>query len=239
MNPAMPVTQATAPLADRLAFQASLDAERAQDLYVVWKMVFEHAQAGQSGSHDAARSPAPDPRLGDVKPATDTTAAVWAPWAGARDTLPTTLPLESATAATFETASSAVALGPRASAAVKAVQGAMPALARSVAALRDEPPLRSTMPEPGRNAAAPADAPDPMPDSVNVFVRGAAVSITVRDPAMSAHEAVRCGFETARRLTGQRAALQQLTLNGHTLYQNSDAPALEQARPGPVLVFAC
>jgi len=72
-------------------------------------------------------------------------------------------------------------------------------------------------------------------DSVSVFVRGAAVSIVVRDALISPHEALDCAFETARHLTGQRAALLRLTLNGQPLYRQPTA----QAHAPPALLFAC
>lgn len=88
-------------------------------------------------------------------------------------------------------------------------------------------------------ATDPINAASPIAtaESINVFVQGAAVSIVVRDNTLSEQEAMRCGFETARRLTGQGAALQQLTLNGQTLYRQQDAA---NAGTAPrALVFAC
>jgi hypothetical protein len=74
-------------------------------------------------------------------------------------------------------------------------------------------------------------------DSVNVFVRGSMVAIVVRDAAIGDAEAVNCAFETAQKLTGQRAALRQLTLNGRVLYQQPiDATA---DLPRASLVFTC
>jgi hypothetical protein len=76
-------------------------------------------------------------------------------------------------------------------------------------------------------------------DSVNVFVHGSAVAIVVRDPAVSDHEAVQCAFETARKLTGQRTGLVQLTLNGRILYQQQVQSPTTGALPSAALVFAC
>jgi hypothetical protein len=76
-------------------------------------------------------------------------------------------------------------------------------------------------------------------DSVNVFVRGSTVAIVVRDAGIEDAEALDCAFETAQKLTGQRAALQQLTLNGRVLYQQTGvATAVDRSRESS-LVFTC
>lgn len=82
--------------------------------------------------------------------------------------------------------------------------------------------------------ASPARA-----ESINVFVQGAAVSIVVRDTGASTEEALHCAFETARELTGQRAALQRLTLNGRILYQQQGDAVRSDLTPFSALAFAC
>lgn len=75
-------------------------------------------------------------------------------------------------------------------------------------------------------------------DSVNVFVNGLAVTVIVRDAEIPASAALQCAFETARELTGRRAALQRLTLNGRMLYQSR---SVEGSLPSklPALLFEC
>jgi len=75
-------------------------------------------------------------------------------------------------------------------------------------------------------------------DSVNVFVDGTAVSIVVRDAALSTPDAMRVAFDTARRLTGRSASLRQLTLNGQVLYRQRN-DLIAQMSSSSVLAFAC
>jgi hypothetical protein len=79
----------------------------------------------------------------------------------------------------------------------------------------------------------------PSADSIHVFVRDAAVAIVVRDAEISQQQALHCAFETARKLTGQRAALQQLVLNGRTLYQHGVDTRKHDSTRSASLVFAC
>jgi hypothetical protein len=76
-------------------------------------------------------------------------------------------------------------------------------------------------------------------ESAHVFVRGAAVAIVVRNPALSDQDAINSAFETAHELTGQRSALLRLTLNGRTLYEQADEVGERGATPASALVFAC
>jgi hypothetical protein len=55
-------------------------------------------------------------------------------------------------------------------------------------------------------------------DSIVIYLNGSTVDIAVRDASLSAEEALRSAFDTAHQLTGRRAALRQLLLNGTTLY---------------------
>jgi hypothetical protein len=77
------------------------------------------------------------------------------------------------------------------------------------------------------------------PESVTVLVQGANVDIVVRDAAISEQEAVHCAFETVQRLTGQRAGLHELTLNGRIVYQRRGDSAEHAATAQSSLVFAC
>jgi hypothetical protein len=73
-------------------------------------------------------------------------------------------------------------------------------------------------------------------EAVSVFMQGGSVTINVRDAVLTEDEALRCAFETARTLTGERAALRALILNGRTVYRQSPPPA---ATASPTLIFAC
>jgi hypothetical protein len=105
--------------------------------------------------------------------------------------------------------------------------------------------LAGPPPEPIGGAAllAPSAQPssaEPLAESVRVFVQGPAVAIVVRDATISDQDAVSCAFETARELTGLRSSLQQLTLNGRTLYQRQIDSGPREAPPGGAFVFfAC
>jgi hypothetical protein len=90
----------------------------------------------------------------------------------------------------------------------------------------------------GTRATSDAGPPG-VADSVNVFVQGTAVAIVVRDATLSDQDAVTCAFETARQLTGHSEALQSLTLNGRTLYQQKIQADPRIASSPPALLFDC
>jgi len=107
-------------------------------------------------------------------------------------------------------------------------------------------PLEAPPPESIREAAAllaatvqPSSAEPPAAESVRVFVQGSAVAIVLRDAGISDRDAVSCAFETARQLTGLHSSLQQLTLNGRTLYQRQIDSGMRESPPHGALVFAC
>lgn len=76
-------------------------------------------------------------------------------------------------------------------------------------------------------------------ESVNVFFRGTAVAIVVRDGTISQHQALCCAFQTARELTGEGAALEQLILNGRVLYRQHHVGGVEPIRRDPAWLLAC
>lgn len=77
-------------------------------------------------------------------------------------------------------------------------------------------------------------------EAVTVRVIAGAVTVVVRNAGLSAREAVASGFEVAQRLTGQRASLLRLTLNGQAVYEQPAASAdLPDVRTAPVIVFEC
>ena len=88
-----------------------------------------------------------------------------------------------------------------------------------------------------RLTAVPAAANPP--ESVSVYVRDSLVAIVVRDASLTDQNAMQCAFATAQALTGQRAALQRLTLNGKILYQQPPDLSASPAGAAPVLTFAC
>jgi hypothetical protein len=81
------------------------------------------------------------------------------------------------------------------------------------------------------------DKDQPAAESVNVLLSGASVAVVVRDATLSEARALRAAFETVHELTGKRSALEQLVLNGRTLYRQP-APARTGNVAGTVF-FAC
>jgi hypothetical protein len=79
----------------------------------------------------------------------------------------------------------------------------------------------TAQPKPACVAPAPETAPA---EAVSVFSHGTGIAIVVRDSSLSREEALRCAFETAQQLTGRRATLALLTVNGQILYQQISAP---------------
>jgi len=73
-------------------------------------------------------------------------------------------------------------------------------------------------------------------DSVNVYLHGSEVAIVVRDSRLTEPEAMTCALATAQQLTGERDALQRLTLNGRPIYER---PSRSIAATLPDLIFAC
>jgi hypothetical protein len=89
------------------------------------------------------------------------------------------------------------------------------------------------------STVTPAAAPLASTESVSVLVHAGTVAIVVRDPAVSAQEALHCAFETAAELTGRRRALRSVTLNGRTLYQQQKDLARSAPTSPSTLAFAC
>jgi hypothetical protein len=96
------------------------------------------------------------------------------------------------------------------------------------------PAVKRALPSAEAASAAPERASTD--ESVSVFMQGGAVTISVRDADLREDEALRCAFETARTLTGERATLRALMLNGRTVYRQM--PRAEVADT-PTLIFAC
>jgi hypothetical protein len=85
-------------------------------------------------------------------------------------------------------------------------------------------PLRRKEDVPGASQQRPSPEVGRLPaqESVTVTVEGEKVAIVVRDTDLTDREALHCGFETARRITGQRQGLHSLVLNGRIVYEQSD-----------------
>ncbi|MEO8152134.1 MAG: hypothetical protein ABI605_03615 [Rhizobacter sp.] len=233
-TPPLAFGTSVAPPSDRGGAQLSLASGRSDELYALWKNVFDRAHAVQ---HSA-------------QPRRVATAAE-------RDADPYAVAALPAMPGAVVSSSAAVDPSPHMQPAVlddaaRPAAQALPVPARSerdhdaaaamalptgaVSVNSDTAPESPV--ERGRADAvqfAATQVHDAAGDSVSVHVQGTAVSIVVRDAALSEQEALRLGFETARRLTGQRASLAQLTLNGHVAYQQPGA----SDEVGSALVFIC
>jgi hypothetical protein len=79
----------------------------------------------------------------------------------------------------------------------------------------------------------------PPPESVRVYQGAHGLQVVVRHVGLAPQSAVWCALETARQLAGDRRALQQVTLNGRSVYEG---PAVEpQSTPAAaaVVLFTC
>lgn len=230
----------------------SLDVGSSQELYAIWKSVFErakpvhisheaahssaHAYARQGdflvGVHDHSALPtdAAQAKLGNVPPASRTDIAPGQYPGAASPTVGTS-------------AGPTMDARPEVAAATSQWASRLDSSARTANVIHSE--LQSAVAgghstAPGKEVSTQSGpAQLPSADSVNVFVRGADVAIVVRDAGISEQQALHCAFETARKLTGQRAALQQLVLNGRTLYQQPGDSRMHDSARSSSLVFAC
>lgn len=243
----------------RNATPGPIDLSGAGDLYAVWKSVFERARAAQSatnetrgsqgldaagdrGLRDGGAQRMPQPLEGSASRERSGSAAACAPAGlGAG---------QATTAVVAQAATEDIATAARSGARIDAPALAAPTILPGGCTPFGAPPPGTRMADGGsacetargsqavqRLSSAPAQAA--AADSVSVFVQGSAVAIVVRDAAISEPDALRCGFETARALTGQGAGLVQLTLNGRHLYRQPGASPFRPAQSGSALVFAC
>jgi hypothetical protein len=193
---------------------------QAEDFSSAWKTIFERARpvetlvAGATRTDSSAQRPGREPAAEDAAPATGratpsrTVFAGIAPPGERRGAAGSQLALRGeTTSSNVETAVAPAFASPR----VPAIAGQRVPVTILAA------PLFA-----GRLMQAPrAPIADPAPESVSVFVDGVAVGIVVRNMVLPEEHALRCAFETAQRLTGERAALQVLTLNGRTVYRRA------------------
>ena len=247
------------------ASQVPVDAHHAEDLYAVWKQIFAQERAVESPASAVAmqRASALAPALA---PALDESGAGTsqgpAPGRSGDPSIGLT-PMQQglagaersdAVAAGASAVAGADGAGTPGTGAITVVNGATTVVNTTTTVVNTTPrsalpadsfQLAGPPPEPIGGAAllAPSAQPssaEPLAESVRVFVQGPEVAIVVRDATISDQDAVSCAFETARELTGLRSSLQQLTLNGRTLYQRQIDSGTREAPPGGAFVFfAC
>jgi hypothetical protein len=238
----------------RVATQVPLASEGTEDLYAVWKLVFERVRAVEvsrdeaysraadwqdfqvsdpdgHASLDHARDPH-DPHNEARPPAV---LGIHHPSSGPVGAAPLVANARTGDIANVARDSFASATLPVA--ALRNVNGTAAVQAQISESLAAP---QSASKAAARIAVAPAQPASA--ELVNVFVQGAAVAIVVRDMELSAEEALHCAFATARELIGERAALAQLTLNGRTVYQRDvgeSDPMHRFEQCESLLVFAC
>jgi hypothetical protein len=224
--------------------QAPLDAHQAEDLYAVWNQIFSQeraveAPAAPRGGNDSGEG-------GGAASA----CAVQRASAMAHDGGAASQGSSPERSADPSMGVAPVQQGLADSAGLEGTPGAEAATvvnATSQSALpADSFPLEGPAPQSTGEAALlaarvqPSSAEPLAAESVRVFVQGPAVAIVVRDATISDQDAVYCAFETARELTGLRSSLQQLTLNGRTLYQRHIHSDMREVPPcGAPVFFAC
>lgn len=220
---------AMAASASRTTIAAS-DVAGERDLYSLWKAVFERA-----GASAASDSPVAYPQ------SVGQTAAggVHVNTSGSRESACSSEPVIDLRSGADSAATQSIAARAPAAAVARLVAssaGAMPSnvlsggavFTRQVPALATPPhspdvfETAQVLQQVWLRAAAGA-LPTAAAESVNVFVSGAAVAVVVRNASLSDEGALRCAFETARELTGESAALEQLTLNGRTVYYRGES----------------
>lgn len=232
------------------ASQVPLDAHHAEDLYAVWKQIFAQERAVEPpasprGGNDRGEGGAAASASADVVFATPAFATSEGGGGVSQGSSPQRSTDPSMEVALMQRGLAVSAVldtgagtpGAEAAAVVNATsQGTQSA---------DSVPVERPAPESVGEAALPAASAQPSSaeplaaESVRVFLQGPAVAIVVRDATISDQDAVYCAFETARRLTGLRSSLRQLTLNGRTLYQRQIDSGMRAAPPRGALVFAC
>ena len=222
-----------------------VDAARAQEIYAAWKAIFENARPAQSAP--ARSRPEQTPATTEPGAARPTTFAFGNPQTAqlrvdAADSVMLTAPdpaqtsLRAGVAAAESTATRASAPLPQTAAVPVA---AMPRQIASAAVGDATSDVTVRIHYLRSGSARPVGASsvgELRPEVISIILEGAHVSIVVRDVGLTEAQALRTAFETARELTGRAASLQQLTLNGRVLYQQSNT--MDVAQSADVL-FAC
>jgi hypothetical protein len=239
MNGAIQLFEAAMPASSgRSTPSAPIDVARAEDVYALWKAAFEHMKVVEAADDErslAART---------LELSGDSALSAGVP-------CPPSVQVGAPSAAAYVRAAPIVSA---ATATPGASGSAANANARHTVAASPSPVEQLPM-SMRRGTSAPASRRDiqlasiatPMQpvatEAISVFVHGLAVAVVIRDCALSAQEALHCAFETARELTGRRAALEHLTLNGQTVYSHTGSGAHDPLRgpeqPASTLVLAC
>jgi hypothetical protein len=217
------------------------------DLYESWRAVFDRAQPTQMSDED--RHPASDHSAGELDEAASATREP-------RPTSPTSCAARTAMSSVFSsTLQPAPALNASLNAAMTSQSdpSAQPCVVTEAARFtiatqaRRNADLSLPMQPPNSGAGAgsvvptnpPAIGLAPASDSINVFVHGEAVSIVVRDPALSQQQAIETAFAAARDLTGRADTLRLLTLNGRTLYRQTSVVGMQLPSCPATFAFTC
>jgi hypothetical protein len=229
-------------LAGGTSQQAHADSSLGREFYAAWKAVFEHSRASEPGLDGAWRRDAGLDEACSEHASRAAVADVQSETSVGHDVLPSDERSGGVPNMTRVAVLAKPVAANRAPAniATIAVAGQAPQLLRVAGAEKAAAQAAAI-----RTAHEPAAAGQPVAiESVQVFIQGAAVAIVVRDTSLSADEAMRCAFQTARELTGRSDGLHQLTLNGRTLYQQQRSGATQEPAPAAgqgasVLEFAC
>ncbi len=219
------LSMAMAASASRTTIAAS-DVAGERDLYSLWKAVFE-----RSGASAVSDGPAAYPQSVDQTVADD----VHVNTSGIRQSeqaIDLSNGFGPAAGQSTATRPAAVAVARF----VASSEGALPSSVLSGGAVvtKQAPALATTPHSPGVfqttqvlqqvwPRAATGALRTAVAESVNVFVSGTVVAVVVRNANLSDEGALQCAFETARELTGESAALEQLTLNGRTVYHRGES----------------
>jgi hypothetical protein len=229
----------------RADMRAAEDPDRAEDLHAVWKAVFEHVKVLRERTDgpgsDVAADPAP--QGGGIEADAASTS-------GTHLTHRAAVPIARPVSTPFVAPPASVAgvANDRAEGAAVAVLALPSAPGLSSGARAALPGLRASSDDNHATTAQSASerptrfdmAPAPASSAVSVFTHGDAIAIVARDATLSDPQALQLAFEVAQQVSGQRSALQHLTLNGRTVYRQGPGAAQDAASPQAArLVFAC
>jgi hypothetical protein len=217
------------------------------DLYERWRAVFDRARATQMSDED--RHPACDHSAGKIDEAA---SAMREPRAASLGSCAAKTAMSSVSSCVLQPALASTASF-NAAMTLQGKPSAQPCVVTgeakfTIATQAHRNAEGSTQIQPRNSGASissvvptnpPAIGLVPASDSINVFVHGEAVSIVVRDPALSQQQAIETAFAAARDLTGRADTLRLLTLNGRTLYRQSSVAGMQRPSCPATLAFTC
>jgi hypothetical protein len=219
---------------DRSATSTAGDLPGGDDLYTAWKSIFErvHAVEELSDSPSESDKDAHDFRGLGGKPAVSEAAANNS--SAALDAVVHDASATSVYATGLSEANAAVGEEVKTNRVMAA--SAVPDLAMSFGASNDcEADLVTT-----RCAVTQATCDSFPPDVVTIYQASGQVAVVVRDATLTDDDALSSAFAAAATLTGSRAALGRLTLNGRILYQHPAIPDRGTSSPDPgMAAFTC